>query len=58
MQRCATCRSRNSKGICTNPKLREPTGKTAEVDELVYSYDEGGTFYVGPEFGCVHHAPK
>ena len=25
---------------------------------LVYPYNEGGRFYPGPNFGCVHHDPK
>jgi hypothetical protein len=55
--RCGTCSS-YSDGQCTNPKLREPRGKTRAEDELVYSYDEGGVFYVGPNFGCIHHSPS
>ena len=27
----------------------------ATSDGLYYSYQEGGTFYTGPKFGCVHH---
>lgn len=27
-------------------------------DSLVYSYAEGGSFWTGPAFGCVHHAPE
>ena len=57
-ERCGTCRFRNDTGVCTNPKLREPMGGPKEGenwdDYLVYSYDEGGSFHVGPMFGCVH----
>jgi len=24
------------------------------IDHMMYSYNEGGVFYVGDEFGCVH----
>jgi hypothetical protein len=44
---------------CTSEKIREsgyPTETTE--DSLVYSYDEGGAFYVGARFGCVHHEEK
>lgn len=27
-------------------------------DVLTYPYQEGGSFWVGPNFGCVHHEPK
>ena len=27
-------------------------------DVMIYSYQEGGYFWVGPNFGCVHHEPK
>lgn len=29
-----------------------------ERDSLCYSYTEDGTFYTGPDFGCVHHLEK
>ncbi len=29
-----------------------------ELDSLCYSYQEGGLFYTGPDFGCVHHLEK
>jgi len=29
-----------------------------ETDSLCYSYQEGGAFYTGPDFGCVHHLEK
>ena len=31
---------------------------TYTADRMVYSYDEGGDFWTGPEFGCVHHQEK
>lgn len=27
-------------------------------DALIYTYQEGGAFWTGPDFGCVHHEPK
>ena len=38
---------------CTNEKLREGI-EDAKLDELCYAYYEGGGFYTGPDFGCVH----
>ena len=45
-----------SGGICTSEKLTEDFGY--EADNLVYSYNEGGSFWTGPEFGCVHHKTR
>ena len=43
---------------CKNhEKLMEGFGD-AVPDGLCYSYEEGGTFYTGPKFGCVHHKEK
>ena len=67
MERCKTCAywkqnlgSVLTNGVrgggCSNEKLREAWGGGGyEADALVYSYDEGGSFWTGPEFGCVHH---
>lgn len=41
-------------GYCTSPKMVEGTGSFG-ADTLEYSYDEGGSFWTGPNFGCVHH---
>lgn len=41
-------------GHCSSPKLMEDCGVHPN-DALVYSYAEGGAFWTGPEFGCVHH---
>jgi hypothetical protein len=63
--RCGTCKFRytvdsthelaynDDKGGCENPKLHDKRYSRAR-DELAYSYDEGGWFEVGPDFGCVH----
>lgn len=42
-------------GLCRCPKLREDYGRDHAADEMVYSYAEDGSFWTGPEFGCVHH---
>lgn len=42
-----------SGGWCQNTKLREYG--PFEPDALVYSYEEGGGFWTGPMFGCVHY---
>ncbi len=42
---------------CVSPKLMENWDEKFEPDTLVYSYTEGGSFWVGPDFGCVHHEP-
>lgn len=26
--------------------------------KMIYDYDEGGSFWVGPNFGCVHFKKK
>lgn len=42
-------------GICTSHKLLESyaDGAYAE-DTMTYPYNEGGMFWTGPQFGCVH----
>jgi hypothetical protein len=41
---------------CASPKITECGGGTEPTnDMLMYSYFEGGTFFTGPDFGCVHH---
>ena len=69
MNRCKTCKFRNKDDECTNSKIsdnaRWPGGYYENEEEerenreqtndmLLYSYDEGGSFFVGEEFGCVH----
>ena len=58
MKYCETCKFRDGYGICSSKKLTEYMGRTddPQVDMLVYSYNESGSFWVGPKFGCVHHA--
>jgi hypothetical protein len=67
---CETCKHRDSTAtpaspclhnyrVCNNGnKLLEGHGWDDNDDSLIYAYDEGGCFYVGPKFGCVHHEEK
>lgn len=56
--KCLHCRFRDENKFCENHKLRENGDGRSEDntddDELVYSYNEGGGFKVGDNFGCVH----
>lgn len=71
MNTCSTCahweRERptaDGMAVCKSNYLTEPGGyftdgggaPDVEIRGLRYSYDEGGAFYTGPEFGCVHWA--
>lgn len=63
MNKCGTCTNRDSDGYCQSDRLSEDYGQyrrtpEAKADALVYSYHEGGGFWVGPNFGCVHWASK
>jgi len=42
-------------GFCRSPHIYEGECDAFQPDALVYSYNEGGAFWTGPEFGCVHH---
>lgn len=42
-------------GTCKSDKLTEDWGQGHDADMLVYTYSEGGSFWTGPDFGCVHH---
>ena len=58
MSYCETCKYRNEDGWCGHPKLRQERYGNIEMedDELVYPNNyEGGWFWVGPKFGCMHH---
>ncbi len=58
---CKTCKywlvkERFSGGHCGNgDKIAEDDGQDYLSDMLIYEYSEGGRFWTGPEFGCVHH---
>ena len=70
MKYCETCvfytketrmtRLEKPGGWCESPKIAEDWGQGHEEinDMLIYSYAEGGSFWVGPKFGCVHHKTK
>jgi len=69
MNKCKTCKwhkeDPKSNGWeeqgrdCTCPKIREDEGNDSyEDDALVYSYPEGGYFWTGDNFGCIHHEPN
>jgi hypothetical protein len=70
METCKTCKhwmpypdkhpsNRPSKaktgGLCQSEKLVEDWGHGYGADMLIYEYSEGGGFWTGPDFGCVHH---
>jgi hypothetical protein len=60
MNFCETCEYRNAEGICGSNKIMEDLAANYEAiesqDMMIYPYQEGGKFWVGPKFGCVHHA--
>lgn len=61
MERCGTCSHRNSEGHCKNPNLAEVYDNYDHSNQnnmLIYPYQEGGHFWVGENFGCVHHEIK
>ena len=52
---CKDCLQRDNNGYCDSKKIREgPRCKEDEEDELIYSYSESGSFWVGEKFGCIH----
>ncbi len=53
--RAAAREDEHTGGICGSNKLAEDRGQGYGHDMLVYPYNEGGEFWTGPEFGCVHH---
>ena len=67
---CETCQYRSEHEHCTNIKLGEDFYVSLTDDEkndmLIYPYFDGsgrrlydgGWFWVGPKFGCVHHKGK
>lgn len=62
MEHCKNCRWWENSECTNRVKIGEPMSIDADIsgltDQLCYSYDEGGYFDTGPEFGCVHFAPK
>ena len=58
MNLCRTCKWRSTSGYCQNDdKIRENCldEEMEDDDRLLYDYCESGGFWVGPNFGCVHH---
>ena len=57
MDTCKTCKFRSADGLCESDKLAEDYYQSDKEknDMLIYSYSEGGTFFVWENFGCVHH---
>lgn len=45
-------------GLCSSEKLDQGHGSPSGADMLVYFYAEGGDFWTGPEFGCVHFTER
>lgn len=71
MNTCKTCRlwdtsdwakykSHQPIAECTCPKIHEGRWpkEGEKCDHLIYSYDEGGRFFTGEDFGCVHHEER
>ena len=66
--RCKDCSWRGQNGYysrpgycCNTEKIREDFHEKKDEegdDRLLYDYDEGGGFWVGPNFGCVHWTKK
>ena len=55
--RCKNCTfwdGDSNDGWCNKGKIIERSYYDGGKDSVVYSYDEGGCFSVGPEFGCIH----
>ena len=55
--KCKTCRYRDGNGFCKNEKIAEEYcyDNNDKDDMLIYSYNEGGGFKSGDNFGCIHH---
>lgn len=60
MNYCKDCQFRSVDGYCDSKHFVEGHYDADEKHpaDLVYSYYEGGSFWVGPEFGCVHWEKK
>ena len=57
---CKTCAFRDIDGYCQSEKIAESCTQSDDEssDMLLYSYSVGGIFWVGENFGCVHHQEK
>lgn len=63
MNTCKSCKYRAPDGQCLSEKLAEDSSQedssqedSEKQDMLIYSYYERGWFWVGENFGCVHHS--
>ena len=62
---CKNCKWRDEGGFCVNEgKIYEDgygrggRDSSTSDDCLIYSFYEGGDFWVGENFGCVHFKEK
>jgi hypothetical protein len=64
METCKTCKHwipysgkypKSPRGLCQSEKLTEDWWQSYGADMLIYEFREGGVFWTGPDFGCVHH---
>lgn len=57
---CSECQYRDITGHCQSKKLDEDIGYNNDIKDnmLLYDYTEGGGFWVGPHFGCIHFTHK
>jgi hypothetical protein len=55
---CKDCKWRDASRWCQNKKLTDDSTLKDDSDILLYEFMEGGGFWVGPLFGCVHFEDK
>jgi hypothetical protein len=55
LPKCSASEAKKAGGPCQSEKLVEDWGDGYGADMLIYEYSEGGWFWTGPDFGCVHH---
>jgi hypothetical protein len=74
MDQCRTCKywlkyttlypnsndaeSKKAGGFCQSENITEFYDDEYKPNTLVYTYSEGGSFWTGSEFGCVHHKAR
>lgn len=65
MNTCRTCKFRklhfidhNKRNIfrCVSLNIFESLNEEYTELQMAYSYEEGGSFHVGENFGCIHHS--
>jgi len=57
MNTCEYCDWRNKKGFCENPNFSDDFTEKKD-NMLIYTIYEGGAFWVGKDFGCIHFTDK